>query len=270
MPLTLGTILQDDGLDPNDVLVIRHAYDAEPAGSVFLGIHADSTDEEIFAYTARQSALPKIFPVSPPRFWVVLLPESGGRARLWQVLENRGEQSNDGAVRTFELMTTDHMEGLRDRLVLNWRAPRSWWLYGRTGSAYAVAEIADSQPVRFPGFDRLILDYAQLQAVIRERRYDGWRTALAAIVGIYLITDTRDGRHYVGKADGAENILQRWSTYAANGHGGNVGLLDRDASSFRYSLLRGFDPSTPLREINAAESHFKVALDSRTHGLNRG
>src|SRR5690606_31806363 len=96
-----------------------------------------------------------------------------------------------------------------------------------------------------------------------------WRTALASVMGIYLITDTRDGRHYVGKADGSENIRQRWGVYAANGHGGNVELRRLDPGTFRYSLLRVFDPSTPGREIDAAEGHFKDALDSRRHGLNR-
>ncbi|WP_292885821.1 GIY-YIG nuclease family protein [Microbacterium sp.] len=104
---------------------------------------------------------------------------------------------------------------------------------------------------------------------MREHRYAAWRTALSSVVGIYLITDTSDGRHYVGKADGAESIRQRWSAYATNGHGGNVELRGLAASTFRFSLLRVFDPATPTREIDAAESHFKLALDTRRHGLKR-
>ena len=89
------------------------------------------------------------------------------------------------------------------------------------------------------------------------------------MIGIYLITDTRDGRQYVGKADGVETILQRWTAYATNGHGGNVELRNVDAATFRFSVLRVFDPATPSSAINAAESHFKHALDTRHHGLNR-
>ena len=113
------------------------------------------------------------------------------------------------------------------------------------------------------------LEHPQLQAVVREHRYASWRTALSSVIGIYLITDTRDGRHYVGKADGAETILQRWTAYATNGHGGNVELRGLDPSTFRFSVLRVFDPSTPEPVVNAAESHYKKALDSRRHGLNR-
>ncbi len=185
------------------------------------------------------------------------------------VLENRGELSNDGTRRTFDLVEVENLADLRSRLVVGWSSPRRWWMYGATAGKHPVITIADAEPIPFPGFDRLILGYTQLQAVMREHAYASWRTALASVIGIYLITDTRDGRHYVGKADGAENIRQRWGTYAANGHGDNVELKRLDPATFRYSLLRIFDPSTPRSVIDAAESHFKNALDSRNHGLNR-
>jgi hypothetical protein len=50
--------------------------------------------------------------------------------------------------------------------------------------------------------------------------------------------------------------------YATTGHGGDVELRRRDPTRFRFLLLRVFDPSTPTRDIDAAESHFKDALDS--------
>lgn len=269
MALTLGPILLDAGIDLSDALVIRHAYVREHEDSGISGIHADSTDEEILEYTRNQSANPRRFPADPPRFWVVFIREGGDQARLWGVVENRGEVANDGVRRVFDMVVSEHMADLRGRLVIGWRSPRTWWMRATTAASYPVMGIADAEPVPFPGFDRLVLDYPQLQAVMREHRYASWRTALASVVGIYLITDTRDGRHYVGKADGEENIRQRWGVYATNGHGGNIELRGLDPSSFRYSLLRVFDPSTPTSAIDASESHFKVALDSRRHGLNR-
>jgi hypothetical protein len=41
------------------------------------------------------------------------------------------------------------------------------------------------------------------------------------VQGIYLITDSSNGKQYVGKADGTERILGRWKNYASDGHGGN-------------------------------------------------
>ncbi len=269
MTLTLAPLLRDTGIDPASALVIRHAFAHEPDGNGLTGLHANSTHAEILEYTRNQSIDTRRFPASPPGLWVVFLREGGNQARLWSVLENRGEIARSANVRTFDLVQTAHMADLQGRLVIGWKSPRTWRMNGAAAGAYPVMGIADAEPIPFPGFDRLVLSYPQLQAVMREHRYASWRTALSSVVGIYLVTDTRDGRHYVGKADGAENIRQRWSSYATNGHGGNVGLRTLDPSTFRYSLLRVFDPATPTRDIDIAESHFKDALDSRRHGLNR-
>lgn len=269
MTLTLELIMRSAGIDPAAAQVIRHAFVRPDEHSGHSGIHADSTDAEILQYTSQQSAKQRVFPVTPPRIWIVFIKEGGDRARLWSVVENRGETSNDGSRRIFDIAKSNHLADLRNRLVIGWRSPRTWRLNGPTAAGYPVLEIADAQPVPFQGFDSLVLDHAQLQAVMREHRYASWRTALASVNGIYLITDTRDGRQYVGKADGAESIRQRWNAYAANGHGGNVELRSLDPTSFRFSLLRVFDPATPNRVIDEAESHFKNALDTRKHGLNR-
>lgn len=267
--LSLDWILRSADIRSDEAMVIRHAYVREHEDSGLQGIHADSTDDEILYYTSRQSATQRVFPVTPPQYWIVFIREDGGRARFWAVVENHGEAWNDGRQRAFTLTVSKQMDDLRNRLVIGWKSPRAWWINGVTAAPYPVLEIADSQPIPFPGFDVLVLDHPQLQAVMRDHRYASWRTALASVKGIYLITDTRDGRHYVGKADGSESIRQRWAVYATNGHGGNVELRNLEPSTFRYSILRVFDPATPERDVNEAEDHYKRALDSRRWGLNR-
>ena len=269
MTLTLRPILLSAHIEPSESLVIRHAHIDTHEDSGLPGLHMDSTDAEIFRYTSRQSANSRSFPASPPRIWVVCIREGRDRARLWSVLENRGETSNDGDFRTFDLVETEFLADLRNRLVIAWRSPRSWRISGTTAADYPVMEISDAHPESFPGFNQLTLDFTKLQAVMREHRYATWRTALASVIGVYLITDTRDGRQYIGKADGAENIRQRWAAYAANGHGGNVELRNLTPATFRFSLLRVFDPATSRQEVDQAENYFKVALDTRNHGLNR-
>ena len=95
MTLTFASVITSAGLDPAEALVIRHAYVREHEDGT-VGIHGDSSDAEILAYTSVQSANPRTFPAAPPRVWIVFRPEGGDRARLWSVLVNHGETANDG------------------------------------------------------------------------------------------------------------------------------------------------------------------------------
>lgn len=266
MALTLAPLLIDAGIDPAETIVIRHAYVPFHENTGIRGIHPNSTDTDVLAYTSNQGVVG--FPARPPRYWVVFIKEGGNEARLWSVVENHGEVGGDGSRREFALSQTDLMDDLRSRLVIRWNAPRSWWMRAVTAGPYPVTGIADAEPIPFPGFDALILSHVDLQAVMREPKYASWQTALGAVKGVYLITDTTDGRQYVGKADGENSIRQRWAAYAANGHGNNRDLRGLNPGSFRFSVLRVFDPSTPESVVNAAESHYKRALDTRDHGLN--
>ncbi|MCT1368388.1 hypothetical protein M4D50_10310 [Rothia sp. p3-SID1597] len=58
------------------------------------------------------------------------------------------------------------MADLNNRLVIGWRSPRAWQVKATTAANYTVLEIADAAPIPFPGFDELVLDYTQLQAVM--------------------------------------------------------------------------------------------------------
>jgi hypothetical protein len=266
---TLGDALAKAGLPLAETMVIRHAY-VKMHKDGFPGINADSTFDQVLNYTSTQSRDTKVFKAKPARYWVIFLPDLGTRARLWAVLENLGEILNDGPLREFDLQVLpEALMDLSGRLVIRWASPRAWWVNGTTGQKYPVIEVADAEPEPFPGFDHLVVGFERLQAVISDRRYAAWRTALSSVIGIYLITDLSDGRQYVGKADGDESLLQRWTAYATNGHGGNVELKKRDRTNFQFSVLRVLDPSTAGADVNAVESHYKTALGTRAHGLNK-
>jgi hypothetical protein len=109
---------------------------------------------------------PRGFPADPPRYWAVFISDGGNRARLWSVVENHGVISSDGDRRVFALTASDVMADLNNRLVIGWRSPRAWQVKATTAANYTVLEIADAAPIPFPGFDELVLDYTQLQAVM--------------------------------------------------------------------------------------------------------
>jgi|SRR5450830_83055 len=155
---------------------------------------------------------------------------------------------------------------------------RNSYVYGETLAA--DLEISQLLPRRlsikdFPGYKLVEVPKTQLDIIVRNN-IPTWRTALSNVKGIYLISDKRTHKLYVGKADGAEGIWGRWCTYAKNGHGGNVALkeelgltsVDRQAD-LRFSLLEIADIHSTKDEILAREEHWKSVLMTRQSGFNR-
>lgn len=271
--LTLGDVLRAVDVDAGDVLVIRHTFKEDGLMS-----RAEATSERMLAYTREQGRAPGKIPATAPRWWLIFVAESGLRCRLAAVYENFGEvvAEQTETRRYFDLRSASLFDSLVDRLLIEWsRDPVNWAKTGTVASNFPVIEIADPQLFTFPGYHNFVLDYPDLQQVVSDSRYVKWQAALEAVKGIYVIADTATGRLYVGKADGNQRILGRWTAYAADGHGGDVELrklLDKDphhARNFRFSLLEVFPPHTPQAEVDRAEAHYKNALLTRTFGLNR-
>jgi hypothetical protein len=271
--LTLGHLFTAAGLDPDDILVLRHTY--TPTG---LASAADVTQDNVLQYVRRQGITNKVGS-NPERLWLNFLADGARRSRFLYAYDNHGEVVAERTAdnRFFDLRPSPVFAALHDRLVVEWSGDAvNWAKRGPLAVAFPVVEIADPDVVPFPGFDHLVLTHDQLLEVMEDRRYAHWRTALQSVQGIYLIADTHTGKLYVGKADGSERLLGRWRTYAANGHGGNVGLRELGAINpdhrrhFVYSILRVFGPAATTPEVNDAEEHYKRALLTRhPHGLNR-
>src|SRR5207249_1052408 len=96
-----------------------------------------------------------------------------------------------------------------------------------------------------------------------------WKVVLAQWRGIYYIFDSSDGKGYVGSAYGEDNLLGRWSNYAAQGHGGNRLLRQREPKNFSFTILQLLSPDTNLGEVVALEASWKRRLHTRQpRGLN--
>lgn len=128
----------------------------------------------------------------------------------------------------------------------------------------------------FPGYDDIDISFEELETLVRNDRPD-WKGALESVKGIYLISDTRTGKQYVGSAYSDHGIWSRWCAYVASGHGGNVELrsLVKDPSlqycreNFRFSLLEHRSARTPDKTILNREDFWKRILLTRgKQGLN--
>lgn len=121
----------------------------------------------------------------------------------------------------------------------------------------------------FPGYDQVNVDWGTLRRVITK---EGWIAALRNQKGIYLLTDTSNGKMYVGSAYGENMILGRWTTYLKTGHGGNTELrklgLNHIRSNFKYSILEIFKSTTDDNTILARETWWKNVLASKKFGYN--
>lgn len=122
----------------------------------------------------------------------------------------------------------------------------------------------------FPGYDNVNLSWNDLSRVLQK---DSWKTALQNQKGVYLITDTSNGKMYVGSAYGERMLLGRWEDYAKTGNGGNKELkelsFDHIKQYFRYSILDIFKSTIKDELIISRETWWKEVLLTRDFGYNK-
>ncbi len=130
---------------------------------------------------------------------------------------------------------------------------------------------------RFPGYEDIYLSFEELEVLAKNNRPD-WKAALENVKGVYIISDVKTGRHYVGSAYGDQGIWSRWCGYVASGHGGNAelrALIDDPTlaycrANFQFSLLEYRSHRTSDDVILDREAFWKRVLLTRGgYGLNR-
>lgn len=126
----------------------------------------------------------------------------------------------------------------------------------------------------FPGYTKVCLPRQTLDTIVRQE-ISSWKSALSSVGGVYLITDTKTGKQYVGSATGIGGIWGRWCEYSSCGHGGNRDLRQllategsKHAMGFQFAILETADSKTGPEEILKREIHWKNVLQTRYHGLN--
>ncbi|WP_338631727.1 peptide deformylase [Clostridium baratii] len=114
----------------------------------------------------------------------------------------------------------------------------------------------------FPGYDKVQVSFKQLETIINRGKRD-WIAALENQKAVYLITDKSNGKLYVGSATSDKGmLLQRWTAYIYNGHGGNKELVelvkkegfDYIKDNFQYSILENYNAKVSDNVILERES----------------
>lgn len=199
---------------------------------------------------------------------------------VFQVLHGRKlsqkETSVDGGQYQFlyDIEEIDGFDDLKERVIIDWgKGAIKWdqWL----DNIKAVVEIQPGLHYQqFTDYFDFILDFRQLQEIVTNQ-YPDWKRMLSATKGIYLISDTRTGKLYVGSAYGEDGIWGRWTSYVStNGHGGNKTLKelvnsDKDyAFNFRFSILMLLPKTVTADQAIEKEKLFKTKLGTNSFGLN--
>ena len=132
---------------------------------------------------------------------------------------------------------------------------------------YSIAE--------FPGYEKILISFNELRIIINKHD-PTWYTALKEVKGVYLITDTTNGKHYVGSAYGEFAFWSRWFQYSNSGHGGDVDLKKiieehglEYVQNFQFSILEIRSTTTQDFEIIEREEYWKNVLMTKEFGYNK-
>jgi hypothetical protein len=291
--MKLNDLLISNGIDPRRVLVLRHRPHERELNKVLPWLAAEKP--KVFnAYQQTQTEkLEKVMNAMTGSGYVAsFIGREAGRAlfvglysigaskpltveQFWRVpayleLKAFGMKGFTGEKRStvlwFDLVPTDFYSSWKGKLIVSWPGlERSWWRRAHRNEIPVVAVLEESLlDAAMPEWDEISLTWEEL-GVLPTR----WKSALSQWRGIYLIFDTSDGKGYVGSAYGESNLLGRWRTYAARGHGGNRLLRKRDPRSFRFTILQRVSPDMDPANVIRLESSWKQRLHTRQpYGLN--
>ena len=273
MGLTFNAILDDYGVDPREVRLLRHQTGAHRGRSLFAFWRDDP--DAFLIYQGIQTAQNRSRLASP--YWasfVVTPARSVMFVGLYEV--ERVGSCPPGMFDPFNGMVVEGLDLYSQKLVgvsnedvgrvfIEWGAATRTWPQLAANQPKAIVEITRSfQEEAFPGYANFIGNLSTVEALPIS-----WLSALGAVRGVYLLTCPRTKEQYVGSAYGDDGFLGRWLAYVRDGHGGNVGLKSRDPSDYQVSILEVSGSSATMEEIIATEQLWKAKLQSREIGLNR-
>ncbi len=281
--LTLQDLMKINGIDPSDVVVIRHSISDKNVAKCY-------ETGYIHEYTQIQNEKSKALEQS--RYWIVFISGSGTQARFFKIYENTGKTPVSECTPSenfpckemyslpgrfvFQLKETDLFNDWENRLVIEWgRATQSWYNKGTTEKN--VVSIQSEYVRPFEGYENLVKSFSELEAIINDvsGEYSNYKTALSAVKGVYLILDTKTGKQYVGSAYGADGILGRWKAYVNSPyHGGNedlIALMEKDRQAykrFQFCILQIMPTTATAQQVIDVETLYKKKLGTVQFGLN--
>lgn len=211
---------------------------------------------------------------------VSFIGEEGTTARMigvFQILgydEERAQCTGTGKF-YYNMVEVEGFEEFNERVIIDWgKSTISWHQWLKKNDKDIVAIEKKGLDWVCPNYDEIKLTYEQLMRIVADD-IDIWRHKLSACNCIYVISDSKTGKLYIGSTYNKNGIWGRWKEYAQTGHGNNVELiklLESDANyaknNFTWSILQILPLSISNREIIKIETLWKNKLGKATCALN--
>jgi hypothetical protein len=277
MPFRFNSLLEDAGIDPAQVRLLRHhpAVGGKTLADVWRTNTAAFAEYQETQATAQRSGFARPWWASFVGTWdgrtlFVGLFEVGAPVALVGpfVAALSGISHKGGLYDRYPTTPSDHLQEYAGRLYIEWgggaSGKRAWSQRAELQNKLVTELHVDAIERPFPGLMKIALPLSGF-----EHAPPTWAQALAMSRGVYLLTCPRDGSLYVGSATAEGGFWSRWSEYRTNGHGGNIALVGREPSDFIVSVLEVAGSADTLDDILAAEAVWKRKLNSRSLGLNR-
>ena len=154
------------------------------------------------------------------------------------------------------------------------------WYFSLNDNDIEIYELSPSQNLKkFNGYQNVSLTHKELQYIISDME-PSWKLALSSVKAVYVITDMKTGKLYVGSASGnSQGLWQRWQCYAdfKDLTGGNKEFeqlvnengKDYISKNFKYSILEIFDTKTKQEYILERENYWKKVFETKKFGMNK-
>ncbi len=180
----------------------------------------------------------------------------------------------------YEVELDPKYKELIGRLVIDYTGDNTRGTVFKPDYIFSYSKISSILQHRYQGelfvsYDKINHSFESIDIVIRNELND-WKVALSNVFGVYLLTDTSTGKHYVGSAYGENGIWGRWSDYIYGYHGNNKELKELyDVHSkeyfkkyFKFTILEVLSTSLVPEEVIQRESLWKSKLQTIAFGYN--
>jgi len=266
--MELGRLMKD----LNDDKKYRfHMAKTEPKGGRPLDALAKSEDEWLGWQVYRGKAKERF-----PKDYIVSFAQiSGNRFLFGGIFQITNRDS-----KKYKVKYSENHKDLIGKLILEYKGNNTRATVFKPSYIFKNSKISGIHEHKFKGepfisFENINHDFNAIEIIINNSLPD-WKVALSSVYGIYLITDKKTGKQYIGSAYGKNGIWGRWESYINTFHGTNKDLKElfktkaepyfRD--NFNFSILEVISSSVTKEKVMDKESLWKRKLFSRVYGYN--